>query len=284
MSKVVTIPKDRNPFIVIVNGVEYKYPAGATIEVPDYVADVIEKYEGAKPKPDPTPTPGGGGCVQTDWNQTDETAPDFLKNKPFGEWQGVILPEQELPYDPDNEACVGFTDGEINVGDIVTVVYDGVSYVCTAVLDPETRLVFFGNFSMIGAGDDTGEPFVAGFMNNTVLVMSLDTNSHVVGIISNVVEKLPAEYMEVRTFYVSASDTDPYIYTDSMLDNKATKEEIIATAKIQNFRLAISSWGLSFAVMPVLSVPISDQTDFRVYAFNQPSDEIKIYRTAEYTP
>ena len=87
MSKVVTIPKDRNQFIVIVNGVEYKYPAGATIEVPDSVADVIEKYEGAKPKPDPTPTPGGGsgGSVQTDWNQKDETEPDFLKNKPFGD-------------------------------------------------------------------------------------------------------------------------------------------------------------------------------------------------------
>lgn len=77
MSKVVTIPKDRNPFIVIVNGVEYKYPAGATIEVPDSVADVIEKYEGAKPKPDPNPAPGGGGGGSVDW--------DDIKNKPFGD-------------------------------------------------------------------------------------------------------------------------------------------------------------------------------------------------------
>ena len=60
MSKVVTIPKDRNPFIVIVNGVKYSYQAGQEVDVPDAVADVIEKYENAKPKPDPN---AGGGSA-----------------------------------------------------------------------------------------------------------------------------------------------------------------------------------------------------------------------------
>lgn len=286
MSKVVTIPKDRNPFIVIVNGVEYKYPAGATIEVPDSVADVIEKYEGAKPKPDPTPTPGGGsgGSVQTDWNQKDSSAADFLKNKPFGDSECYILPEQELPYDPGNESCVGTLNGEINAGDTVTVVYDGVSYVCTAVLDPETGVVLFGNFSMIGAGDDTGEPFVALSTAALLLVMSLDTNSHVVGIISNVVKKLPAEYMEVRTFYVSFDDNDPYIYTDPMLKNKATKEEIIATAKIQNFRLVMVALSVPVAVMPVLGAPTLDRDVFMVAGYDLIGTQIKLYRTAEYAP
>ena len=70
MSKVVTIPKDRNPFVVIVNGVKYSYPAGESIEVPDGVADVIEKYEDAKPKPDPSAGINFGGA-QSDWNQTE---------------------------------------------------------------------------------------------------------------------------------------------------------------------------------------------------------------------
>lgn len=82
MSKVVTIPKDRNPFVVIVNGVKHSYPAGVTTEVPDEVADVIEKYVGAKPKPDPNAGINFGG-VQSDWNQTDSSATDFIKNKPF---------------------------------------------------------------------------------------------------------------------------------------------------------------------------------------------------------
>lgn len=35
--------------------------------------------------PDEEPENVPSKTVQTDWNQTDETAPDFLKNKPFGE-------------------------------------------------------------------------------------------------------------------------------------------------------------------------------------------------------
>ena len=116
MRKVVTIPKDRNPFIVIVNGVEYKYPAGATIEVPDSVADVIEKYEGAKPKPDPNPAPGGnsGSSVQTDWNQTDPSAADFIKNKPFG----------DSPTGGDTLYWDGNTEGLVDVGGIGCLVSD----------------------------------------------------------------------------------------------------------------------------------------------------------------
>lgn len=221
--------------------------------------------------------------IPSDWNQTDSSAADFIKNKPFGDSDGYILPEQEVPYDPENEGCLGFMDGEINEGDTVTVVYDGMSYVCTAVLDPNMGAVMFGNFSIIDAGDDTGEPFFAFAMGTTVIFTSLDATSHIIGIISNVVKKLPAEYVEVRTFYVSVSDDDPYIYTDLALENKATKAEIIATAKIQNFRLAISAMGLPIIAMPVLSVPIYDQSDFKVYAFNDQSGEIKLYRTAEYT-
>lgn len=44
MSKTVTIPKCRNPYVVIVNNKEYAYTAGETIEVPDEVAEVIELH------------------------------------------------------------------------------------------------------------------------------------------------------------------------------------------------------------------------------------------------
>ena len=74
MSKVVTIPKDRDPFVVIVNGVKYSYPAGESVSVPDAVADVIERYEGAKPKPDPDAgkdeCSGGGASTWEDLGST----------------------------------------------------------------------------------------------------------------------------------------------------------------------------------------------------------------------
>lgn len=52
MSKVVTIPTSMSPFVVMINGVEQTYPAGATMEVPDNVAAIIEQYEkGNFPQP-----------------------------------------------------------------------------------------------------------------------------------------------------------------------------------------------------------------------------------------
>lgn len=53
--KTVTIPTCANPFVVFVNGIKYTYPAGATVEVPDDVAAVIEQHDEAHSKPAPAP-------------------------------------------------------------------------------------------------------------------------------------------------------------------------------------------------------------------------------------
>lgn len=92
MSKIVTIPNCSNPFVVIVNGVEYSYPAGQTVEVPDFIAAVIENHVNSHPQPAP-PEPGvpSGPSVQPDFNQTDDTQPDFIKNKTHGYVLGDTL-------------------------------------------------------------------------------------------------------------------------------------------------------------------------------------------------
>lgn len=115
MSKVVTIPKDRNPFVVIVNGVKYSYPAGVSTEVPDEVADVIEKYVGAKPKPDPNAGINFGG-TQSDWNQTDSSAADFIKNKPFYD---SPTGGDTLYWDGNTEGLVNFDGFYFKVSDAI---------------------------------------------------------------------------------------------------------------------------------------------------------------------
>lgn len=67
MTKTITIPKSPSPFEVIINGVKHTYEAGATVEVEDYIAEVIERtvFEFI-------PDPGG-----ISWND--------LTDKPFGE-------------------------------------------------------------------------------------------------------------------------------------------------------------------------------------------------------
>ena len=49
--KTITIPTDRNPFIVVINNKVYQYRAGETIEVPDEVAEAIEDALELIPKP-----------------------------------------------------------------------------------------------------------------------------------------------------------------------------------------------------------------------------------------
>ena len=49
--KTITIPKYKNPFIVVINNKVYQYRAGETIEVPDEVAEAIEDALELEPKP-----------------------------------------------------------------------------------------------------------------------------------------------------------------------------------------------------------------------------------------
>lgn len=51
--KTITIPKYKNPFIVVINNNVYQYRGGETVEVPDEVADVIANIVELTPKTDP---------------------------------------------------------------------------------------------------------------------------------------------------------------------------------------------------------------------------------------
>ena len=59
--KKITIPKCRNPFVVILNGIRYEYESGQVIEVPKAVAEIIENHVDSKPKAEPVVGGGSGG-------------------------------------------------------------------------------------------------------------------------------------------------------------------------------------------------------------------------------
>lgn len=71
--KTVKIPTHMNPFVCILNGEEYTFEAGATVEVSDELAAVIEKSEFRPPVAPIVPSSGG----VSSWND--------LTDKPFGE-------------------------------------------------------------------------------------------------------------------------------------------------------------------------------------------------------
>lgn len=51
--KEVTIPTDKNPYIIHINNDVYTFNAGETVVVPDEVAAVLEEVAAAKPKENP---------------------------------------------------------------------------------------------------------------------------------------------------------------------------------------------------------------------------------------
>lgn len=52
MSQTITIPSDRNPYVVEINGVKYEYKAGSSVTVPDEVAALIANNAANAPKQD----------------------------------------------------------------------------------------------------------------------------------------------------------------------------------------------------------------------------------------
>jgi len=98
--KTVTIPTCANPFVVIVNGIKYTYPAGATMEVPDDVAEVIEQHEEAKTEPAPVQPPYSGDDILAAANAyTDKKVAEG------GGGGGFTLPVVELETVPTEEGA-----------------------------------------------------------------------------------------------------------------------------------------------------------------------------------
>lgn len=169
---------------------------------------------------------GGGVSVQADWNQTDDTAADFIKNKPFGDTPVVILEEQELVYDPEIGGCIAPVSSPIQVGNLI-VVADGVSYYTEAYVFNE--YVVFGNLSLLEVGADTGEPFAGMYFDGMVMFIFMDGQSHTVEIIKNDVTKLPNRYYDN---YCRMYASNRYLYLDAECTIKATKDDAIKAIKL----------------------------------------------------
>lgn len=58
---------------------------------------------------------GGGASVQSDWNQTDETAADFIKNKPFYDNRVETVIIEEAEYVPDSSGMVFYSEELVSI-------------------------------------------------------------------------------------------------------------------------------------------------------------------------
>ena len=127
-----------------------------------------------------------GGGVQSDWNQNDSTAADYVKNRPFyTAWPvpTVLIEETTAPFEDTGEGHY-FTllqlTNILSAGETYIVSWDGTLYesVCADV----DGLPVIGNLSIMAGDSDTGEPFMI-CENNSIQIATLNTSaSHTISI------------------------------------------------------------------------------------------------------
>ena len=142
---------------------DYRHVIAPTAAQVGQLLSVKAIDENGKPTEWETVTNGGSGGTQSDWNQTDETAVDFIKNKPFGETATTILncTFTEVPDTEGNLTGEGFyedtSDATLIIGETYAITFNGATYTCKC-LEHE-GCPFVGNPAVAGGVyDDT--PFV----------------------------------------------------------------------------------------------------------------------------
>ena len=210
---------------------------------------------------------GGGGGVQPDWNQNDDTQPDYVKDRPFytgDPVEPVLVEESTVSF---SEGGGGIYQGKFSstfsptIGETYKVSWDGTVYECVCASMQGAGVI--GNASIIGAGSDSGEPFcmiVPG--SGEIIIGSTEASgSHTFSISGLVPEfvKIDEKYLplipadkfpalpviEFTTEIIDniASDTQPYFNVSNL-----SYSEIYSIVEKGSF-LIKDSYGMHYSVI-----------------------------------
>ena len=132
------------------------YDIGVEIQNVEGFQDVVEALEATI-----TSKADKSDIVQSDWDQNDETAKDYIKNRPFGMIEGAveIFPETVMEQ---RIMEILFVPVKIELGKSYIVTFDGISYECTA-RAYDDGAILIGNGALENNGWDglgNGEPFL----------------------------------------------------------------------------------------------------------------------------
>ena len=139
---------------------------------------------------------------QSDWNQNDDTQPDYVKNRPFytgDPVETVFVEESTVTFAENSGLYVAQIQSSFaaTIGKTYKVYWDGAAYECACVNFDGGPTI--GNLSIIGAGSDTGEPFVMAISNGRrIEIGTADTSaSHTISI-----SRLVSEVVKIDEKYL----------------------------------------------------------------------------------
>lgn len=125
---------------------------------------------------------GGGGQVQPDWNQNDNTKPDYVKNRPFyaGDPVEIVLLEETtatFAYNGSTYQARISVDFSLEIGTTYEVSWDGIVYSCVGY--DYIKHATIGNQYIFTSTSDTGEPFIAAADpdKGTLMIATRDTSA-----------------------------------------------------------------------------------------------------------
>lgn len=112
--------------------------------------------------------------VAPDWNQNDETAHDYIKNRPFytdDPVETVLLDNVSVTIEDDGngiiETQIAFTEG-----DTYKVEWNGTAYECVAYIPKAGAPVVIGNGAIFDLDGGNGEPFIMHSMGRALSLSS----------------------------------------------------------------------------------------------------------------
>ena len=134
--------------------------------------------------------------VQPDWNQNDDTKPDYVKNRPFyaeDPVETVLLEEQAVTFtNGESDPSFNFKASPEDINHI-KVMWDSTEYICIPQIWSD--YIEFGNeFIDDDTREDTGEPF---YYDGEVFYTDSSADSHQIKVskLSNKVIKIEPNYI-----------------------------------------------------------------------------------------
>lgn len=194
-------PGKEEPFLILDDG----FYASATVGTHTVA---IYKSESVTHKIDPKFLPDDIG-VQSDWNQNDETAKDYIKNKPFGVGEFVYTPEQSVTFEDNGHAYPKGNNGVyFQHNETVKLIFDGEEYVTVTTVqevDDVVEVTLSNGYSLTAWNPDHLYcPGIANGEVHTVKIVSLDREG---------VNRIDPKYMpETYVFRKSEYVVNPDLY------------------------------------------------------------------------